>query len=195
MWDDRYRSDEYVFGTAPNDFLAAVATRLPAGRVLSLGEGEGRNAVYLAELGFQVLAVDSSAVGLAKAQRLAKSRGVTIETQVADLADYDIQPGSWDVIISFFCHAPSVVRKPLHRKVVRGLCADGVFVLEAYTPAQLELKTGGPPTKDQMMSLISLQEELAGLDFIHGIEIVRNVVEGRQHTGQGAVVQVLARKP
>lgn len=194
MWDELYRYDEYVFGTDPNVFLAAVAPRLPAGKVLSLGEGEGRNAVYLAELGFEVLAVDSSAVGLAKAQKLAKSRGVTIETQVADLANYDIQPGNWDVIMSFFCHVPSVIRKPLHRKVVRGLCAGGVFVLEAYTPAQLELKTGGPPTKDQMMSLASLQEELAGLDFIHGVEVVR-MVEGRQRTGQGAVVQILARKP
>jgi SAM-dependent methyltransferase len=163
--------------------------------VLCLGEGEGRNAVYLAELGFEVLAVDSSAVGLGKAQKLAKSRGVAIETLVADLADYDIQPDSWDAIISFFCHAPSAIRKPLHKKVARGLCSGGVFVLEAYTPAQLELKTGGPPTEDQMMSLIALQEELTGLVFSHAIEIERDVVEGRQHTGQGAVVQILARKP
>lgn len=102
MWDERYSTDEYVFGTAPNEFLASVATQIPVGKVLCLGEGEGRNAVYLAELGFEVLAVDSSAVGLGKAQKLAKSRGVAIETLVADLADYDIQPDSWDAIISFF---------------------------------------------------------------------------------------------
>ena len=195
MWDVRYSDKEYVYGTAPNEFLASVAEQIPKGRVLSLAEGEGRNAVYLAELGYKVLAVDASAVGLGKAQRLATERDVTIETRVADLASFAIAPNSWDAIISIFCHLPSGIRSSVHRKVVAGLRPGGVFVLEAYTPTQLKLKTGGPPTADMTMTLNVLRSELEGLRFIHARELERDVIEGKFHTGRGAVVQVVAVKP
>lgn len=195
MWDERYNTDEFVYGTRPNDFLASVSGHLPRGRILCLAEGEGRNAVYLAKLGHQVLAVDQSAVGLAKAERLAVAGGVRIETRVVDLAHFDFEPARWDAVVSIFAHVPSDLRKKLHRGVVAGLRPGGLFVLEAYTAAQLELKTGGPPDADKMMSLASLREELAGLDFRHGAELEREVFEGKLHTGRGAVVQVLAIKP
>ena len=194
MWDVRYSDAEYVYGTAPNAFLASVADQIPRGKVLSLAEGEGRNAVYLAELGCKVLAVDASAVGLSKAQRLAEERGVTIETRVADLADFHIEPDSWDAIVAIFCHLPSGIRSSVHHKVVAGLRPGGVFVLEAYTPTQLKLKTGGPPTADMLMTLKLLRVELAGLRFIHARELEREVIEGKFHTGRGAVVQVVAVK-
>jgi SAM-dependent methyltransferase len=194
MWDVRYSDAEYVYGTAPNEFLASVADQIPRGKVLSLAEGEGRNAVYLAELGCKVLGVDASAVGLSKAQRLANERGVTIETRVADLADFHIKPDSWDAIVSIFCHLPSGIRRSVHHKVVAGLRPGGVFVLEAYTPTQLKLKTGGPPTADMLMTLKLLRTELAGLRFIHARELEREVIEGKFHTGRGAVVQVVAVK-
>jgi 2-polyprenyl-3-methyl-5-hydroxy-6-metoxy-1,4-benzoquinol methylase len=142
-----------------------------------------------------VLAVDASAVGLGKAQRLAEERGVAIETRLADLADFAIDPASWDAVISIFCHLPSAVRADLHRKVVAGLRPGGVFILEAYTPPQLKLKTGGPPTEDLLMTLSALKHELKGLRFIHAQEIERDVIEGKFHTGRGAVVQVVAVKP
>ena len=194
MWDVRYNDTEYVYGTAPNEFLEGVADQIPRGKVLSLAEGEGRNAVYLAELGCKVLGVDASAVGLSKAQRLAEERGVTIETRVADLTDFHIEPDSWDAIISIFCHLPSGIRSSVHHKVVAALRPGGVFVLEAYTPTQLKLKTGGPPTADMLMTLNLLRTELAGLRFVHARELERDIVEGKFHTGRGAVVQVVAIK-
>lgn len=172
------------------------AHRLPSrGRVLSLAEGEGRNAVYLAGLGFSVLAVDQSAVGLEKARRLAAARRVSIETQAADLADYSITPGAWDGIVSIFCHVPPPVRRRLYRSAVSGLKPGGVLLLEAYRPAQLQFKTGGPPTADLLPTLAELKTELAGLDFLHAVETERNVVEGTFHTGRAAVVQVAAVRP
>jgi SAM-dependent methyltransferase len=195
MWNARYSGAEYVYGKTPNEFLASVAGQIPKGRVLSLGEGEGRNAVFLAELGYKVLAVDSSSVGLGKAQRLADERGVTIESRVADLAGFAIEPDGWDAIVSIFCHLPSGIRRSVHHKVVAGLRPGGVFILEAYTPAQLRLKTGGPPTADMTMTLDALRIELEGLHFTHAQEFEREVVEGKYHTGRGAVVQVVAVKP
>lgn len=195
MWDERYNTDEYVYGTEPNAFLKSVARRIPEGRVLCLAEGEGRNGVYLAGLGYDVTAVDASAVGLEKARRLARDRGVTLETVVADLATFDIAPGRWDGIVSIFCHVPGEIRKDLHRKVQAGLRPGGMFVLEAYTPDQLGYKTGGPPDPDRLMSVGDLKVELQGLEFIRAEEAIRDVVEGRYHTGPGAVVQILAKKP
>ncbi|OGW36707.1 MAG: SAM-dependent methyltransferase [Nitrospirae bacterium GWD2_57_9] len=195
MWDQRYNTEEYMYGKEPNQFLASVSSELPKGRVLCLAEGEGRNAVFLAKQGCQVLAVDSSAVGLEKAKKLAEANNVTIGTQAADLAHLVIEPGKWDAIVSIFAHVPSVIRKELHRKVVKGLRSGGVFILEAYTPAQLALKTGGPPNEDMMMTLEALRLELEGLEFTHARELERVIVEGKLHTGKGAVVQVVARKP
>ena len=195
MWNERYRSADYVYGTEPNDFLKSIADRLPRGKVLSLGEGEGRNAVFLAERGCQVLAVDQSPVGLEKARRLADLRGVEIHTAVADLAGYEVAPGDWDAIVSIFCHLPSELRRALYRKVVQGLRPGGLFALEAYTPAQLQFKTGGPTSADFLASLNTLKDELSGLNFELGQELERSVVEGRFHTGRAAVVQILARKP
>ena len=195
VWDERYSGSEYAFGTKPNDFLASVVDRIPRGRVLSLAEGEGRNAVFLAEQGCDVTAVDSSSVGLAKARRLADERGVNIETTVADLNDFAIEPASWDGVVSIFCHLPEPLRARVHEAVVQGLTPGAVFILEAYTPKQLEYRTGGPPTAELMMSLDDLRRELDGLVFEHAIELTRRIEEGQFHSGQSAVVQVLARKP
>ena len=195
MWDERYLGEDYVYGTAPNDFLRDQIERIPAGRVLCLAEGEGRNAVFLAEQGFHVTAVDQSAVGLDKARRLATSRGVEIDTVVADLAGFSIEPDAWDGIVSIFAHMPPAARRHIHRETVRGLRPGGVLVLEAYRPEQLQYKTGGPPTAEMMMDLGGLRTELAGLEFEFATETVRDIYEGPLHHGPGAVVQVLARKP
>ncbi|WP_018174802.1 MULTISPECIES: bifunctional 2-polyprenyl-6-hydroxyphenol methylase/3-demethylubiquinol 3-O-methyltransferase UbiG [unclassified Thioalkalivibrio] len=195
MWDERYATDEYVYGTRPNDFLAEQISGVPPGKALCLAEGEGRNAVFLAERGFGVLAVDSSSVGLEKAERLATQRHVAIRTEVADLTDYSIQPNRWDLVVSIFCHLPPDTRRRLHREAVAGLRPGGRFILEGYTPAQLALGTGGPPTEALMMNLPELRDELTGLEFIHAVEVERDVVEGVFHTGRGAVVQIHACKP
>lgn len=194
MWDERYAADEYVYGTAPNDFLAAMAGELPAGPVLCVAEGEGRNATFLAGRGHAVTAVDQSAVGMDKAARLAASRGVRLSTVVADLAEYAIEPSAWAGVVSVFAHIPPPIRKALHRAIVAGLRPGGVLILEAYTPAQVGRGTGGPPVPELTMTLAGLREELAGLTFVHGEEREREVVEGRFHTGLASVVQLVARK-
>ena len=194
-WDERYSDPDYVYGTEPNTYLVSVNEYIPRGKVLCLCEGEGRNAVYLAQQGCEVTAVDASAVGMHKAQQLAAARGVTIETHVSDLAHFQIEAHAWDAIVSIFCHVPPALRHRLHRACVDGLKPAGVLILEAYTPRQIEYKTGGPPTAEMTMHLEALEQELHGLTFLHAVEMDREVVEGKYHTGTGAVVQIVARKP
>ena len=191
MWDERYSQPGFAYGTEPNEFLAAVARRIPVGPVLSLGEGEGRNAAFLAGLGHRVVAVDQSEVGLAKAKKLAADRGLTIETVCADLTDYAIEPGAWAGIVSVFCHLPRQIRRPLYAAAVRGLRPGGVLVLEAYTPEQIGRSTGGPKDTDMLPTLAELTEELAGLEFVHAREQDREVREGAYHTGVASVVQII----
>lgn len=195
MWDERYSQASFAYGTEPNEFLASAAERIPVGPVLSLGEGEGRNAAYLAGLGHRVVAVDQSEVGLAKAKRLAADRGLLVETVCADLAAYHIEPGAWAGIVSVFCHLPRRVRLPLYAAVVQGLRLGGVFVLEAYTPKQIGRGTGGPQDPDMLPTLVELTEELAGLEFVHTREFDREVREGAYHTGVASVVQIIGVRP
>jgi SAM-dependent methyltransferase len=199
MWDKRYDEDGFAYGTAPNDFLKLEYANIPTnGRVLCLAEGEGRNAVFLASQGYTVTAVDQSAVGLNKAKKLAAECGVEISTQVADLAEYDLGTNAWDGIVSIAAHMPSPLRKKVHAQVVNALTPHGVFILEAYTERHLEMKgVGGPPPsqRDFFMSLGALEDELKGLDFILGTEVIRHISEGKYHQGESAVVQLLGRKP
>jgi SAM-dependent methyltransferase len=195
MWDHRYSNDSYAYGTQPNTFLVSMREELPNGRVLCLGEGEGRNAVWLAQQGWEVTAVDSSRVGLEKARRLADARGVEITTKFADLAEFTIELEHWDAIVSIFCHLPAGLRRNVHRRCVRGLRTGGMMLLEAYSPAQLEYETGGPPSAELMMDAGELSKEFSGLEFLHLQELVREVHEGEYHNGPGAIVQLLARKP
>ncbi len=194
MWEDRYGSDEFLYGTEPNDFLADSVADLAPGDVLCLADGEGRNGVYLATLGHRVTSVDLTRAGMAKAARLAESQGVELTTVVADLADYDLGTQRWDLIVSIFAHTPPPVRRRIHAALAGALRPDGRFVLEAYTPDQIGRGTGGPPVPELTMTLDGLREELTGLDLELGRELVRPVVEGSGHTGDGAAVQVIARQ-
>jgi SAM-dependent methyltransferase len=195
FWDQRYSRDDFVYGTEPNGFLVASAAAIPPGPVLCLAEGEGRNAVWLAARGYDVTAVDQSVVALAKAQRMATDRGVAIKTVVADLGCYPIVSGAWSGIVSFWAHVPAALRRSVHSQAVQGLKPGGMFILEAYTPAQLAFGTGGPRNLDLLMTAAQLREELAGLGFQILRELERDVCEGTKHTGRAAVVQVVARKP
>ena len=111
MWDERYSPDEYVYGKDPNQFLEDNYNAIPKGKVLSLAEGEGRNAVFLAKQGYSVTAVDASQVGLSKAKKLAEENGVELELIRGDLVDFDIGENKWDGIVSIFCPLPSALRK------------------------------------------------------------------------------------
>ena len=195
MWDERYSGDEFMYGTMPNDFLAQVCPRLPPGLTLCIAEGEGRNAVYLAGQGHEVTAMDASSVGMAKAQQLAQQRGVQLRTTVADLAHFDVGQGQWDNIVSIFGHIPSKLRKPLYARLVKALKPGGHLVMESYSPAQITRTTGGPKDPDMMPTVDELKKELQGMTFEVAHEVVRSVHEGRGHTGEAVVVQVLAMKP
>jgi SAM-dependent methyltransferase len=192
-WNQRFSEPGYAYGTAPNDFLVEVAPRLPPGPVLSLGEGEGRNGVYLAQLGHDVLAVDQSPVGLAKVEALAAQRGVTIRTEVSNLAEFVIDSGRWAVILCFFVHMPQVLRADVFRRVVRGLAPGGMFVLEAFAPNQIAHGTGGPTEPARLAPLAQLQTELAGLEWVIARETERVLAEGTYHSGLSATVQLLGR--
>jgi SAM-dependent methyltransferase len=194
FWNSRYGIADYVYGESANAFVGAMAPQIPAGPVLCLAEGEGRNAVHLAALGHKVTAVDQSDTGLAKARRLAATRNVEIETVVADLANYRITPRTWAGIVATFAHLPPGLRRKVHADAALGLRPGGVFILEAYTPAQLALGTGGPKSLALLMTLASLREELWELEFLVAHELERDVIEGDGHSGRGAVVQIFARR-
>jgi SAM-dependent methyltransferase len=195
IWDKRYSEEGFAYGTQPNDFLSENMHQLPAGgNILCLAEGEGRNSVFLAQHGFQVTAVDSSAVGLKKAEALASQHNVTIATRAADLAHFPLEADVYDGVISIFCHLPPEVRISLHQKIINTLKPGGILILEAYTPTQLTYGTGGPPQEELMMNLQMLTEDFHSLHIRHGVELLREIHEGRLHTGRGAVVQFIAEK-
>lgn len=198
MWDQRYSETGFAYGTAPNEFLKSAYAHIPqGGHVLCLAEGEGRNAVFLAQQGYQVTAVDQSKVGLEKAQALAKQNGVSITTIVADLADFDFGIQAWDGIVSIFAHVPASLRKALHKKVVAALSDNGVFILEAYTLRHIKMSgIGGPPAgaTELFMCLDELSTELSGLTMLHADALDRHISEGQYHVGDSAVVQIIGRK-
>jgi len=193
-WDERYAADEYAYGTEPNDFLRENAGLLPSGRVLCLADGEGRNSVWLAGQGYEVTAVDSSSVGLAKGRRLAEAVGVVVDFVHADLADFDLGREVWNGVVSIFCHLPQPLRSRVHAGVVAGLESGGVLLLEGYRKEQLELKTGGPPVPGLMHARAELAVDFADLDIRRLENLERDVVEGTLHRGRAAVVQLVAVK-
>ena len=196
MWDERYRDPEYIYGTEPNGFLASVVDRLPNnGRVLCIGEGEGRNAVFLAERGFDVTAMDLSRVGLEKARALANDRGVEIHTVVAELSDFVIEPEAWDAIVAIWVHLAPDLRRTVHARMVAGLARGGAAVIEAYTPKQLEYGTGGPPRAELLYTGEMLRDDFAPLRIDICGEGEREVVEGSAHEGTGHTVRFLGLKP
>ena len=195
FWDERYSGEQLAYGEAPNGFLASVTGRFPSsGRALDIGAGEGRNALFLASCGLDVLAVDQSSVGMRKAERLARERGLGLRTQAVDLSDFDAEPESFDVVSSIFVHLPASLRSAVHQRIRTWLRPGGVFVLEAYAPDQLTRGTGGPKDPALLAPLEVIVGELEGLRIEHQSALVRDVTEGQFHTGEASVVQVLARK-
>jgi SAM-dependent methyltransferase len=195
MWDQRYSEEGFAYGSEPNDFLVAAVEFLPPnGTILCLGEGEGRNAVYLAERGHHVVAVDSSAVGLAKAASFARHRGVVLRTEKADLADYTIPPFSYDGIISIFCHLRPEIQAKVHAQIYQGLRPGGIFILEGFSKKQIEFDSGGPKDEALLMDLDTLKQELSALKLRHTVERERVIHEGKYHDGRSAIIQVIGVK-
>ena len=189
-WDERFSEPGYAYGDQPNDFLVEACPHFPpGGDVLSLCEGEGRNAVYLARQGFRVTAVDFSEVGLAKARALAEQHGVTIKTVVADLADFDLGIARWDAVLAIFAQPPSDVRQGLYRQMQQALRPLGCFVLE--TKVETDPAAAGA---DRYPGVKILGEELTPLMLDIAREQERTLSEGRYHAGVQRTAQILARR-
>lgn len=196
MWNDKYNSDDFLYGTEPNDFLKVASLILPEkASLLSIAEGEGRNACYLASQGHIVTAVDASEIGLEKAGILAKTKKVKLTTELADLADYNMGVEKWDAIIAIFCHLPPVLRRLIAKKTVKALKPGGFYISEVYAKKQLNNNTGGPKDIQLLVDLSEIQQEFTGLNWIHAEEIEREILEGSGHTGRGCVSQVIGQKP
>lgn len=197
FWDERYATDEYVFGEAPNAFLASQRERLAGySSALALADGEGRNGVWLAEQGLAVTSVDASPVGLEKARRLAEKRGVALATELADLADYPWPEGRFDVVAGiFFQFAPPAMRDAIFMGMIRTLAPGGLLLVEGYGPRQMQYKTGGPGILDQLYTEELLADRFSALDIIELRSYDAELAEGNRHSGMSALVDLVARKP
>ena len=196
MWDERYQSPEYVFGDQPCEWLIMNQHRLPqSGQALALGDGEGRNGVFLAELGLEVTSVDLSEDGLSKARELAEKRGVSIQTVQADLEHYEIDTESQDLIVSIYCHLPDAIRKFVHSRAEKALKPGGLFILEAFHHSQLKYQSGGPKTMDLLYDLEALIGDFQALQILEAFDGLCYLDEGARHSGLGHIVRLVLQKP
>jgi cyclopropane fatty-acyl-phospholipid synthase-like methyltransferase len=195
-WNQRYQGENYLFGKAPNAFLKRQAHLLKPGmRALAIADGEGRNGVWLAEHGLNVLSIDFSEIALAKAVKLASERGVKLNTMTADLATWDWAGGPFDLIVSIFFHADPVLRAKIFRDMKKHLAPRGLVLLEGYGLRQLEYRTGGPPTAENLYTAQMLREAFADFEILNLDDYDGVIEEGMAHKGMSALVDLVARKP
>jgi SAM-dependent methyltransferase len=195
-WDERYAVDQYIYGTAPNQYLRAQRYRIPTGaRVLVAADGEGRNGVWLAESGLEVTSVEQSAVAVRKADTLAKERGVTLRLVCADLAAWHPEGPPFDTVVAIFAHFEVSVRAAIHRALVAALAPGGILILEAFHPHQVGRHSGGPQTADMLYDAALIRRDFADLEVLELLEGVVLLDEGPKHQGEGMVVRFVGRKP
>ncbi|MEK7881979.1 SAM-dependent methyltransferase [Methyloversatilis sp. NSM2] len=199
FWSDKYRAvgESYLFGTAPNRFLAAQAGLLRAGqRALSVADGEGRNAVWLAEQGLDVTATELSPVALDKAEALAAARGVRVDFALADALNWTYPDEAFDLVVAIFIQfAAPDERALLFENLKRTLRPGGRILLQGYTPKQLDYRTGGPSAVDNLYTAAMLRETFGDFDIERLDEYEDVLDEGSAHRGQSALVGMVARKP
>lgn len=199
-WDDRYAGDDYLFGTEPNQFLAACRDLLGGAdltltRVLCVADGEGRNSVWLAGQGCRVDAFDPSSVAVAKARRLAERQGVTVDFTVADADSWDWPEATYDVVAAIFIQfADPVLRRRIYDRIARALKPGGALLLEGYTVDQLQYGTGGPRSPDHLYTEEQLRAELGAFVIEQLRAYHASVEEGPGHSGMSALVDVVARR-
>lgn len=197
MWDARYNTPEYVFGTSPADFVRRQAPTLPArSNILCVADGEGRNSTFLASLGHSVTAMDGSAVAVAKARRLAAERGAVVEFHVADIQKWNWADAQFDAVFAIFIQfAPPAMRDEIFAGMIRTIKPGGMLYLHGYTPLQLTYGTGGPRVMDQLYTPELLTHSFAGLEVLRLAEYEAELTEGTGHHGQSALIDFVVRKP
>ena len=195
-WQERYATDEYRFGTAPNVFLASQAKLLPkSGKALAVADGEGRNGVFLAEHGLDVLSLDFSPNAQAKARKLAAARGVTISVEQADVINWSYPADAFDVAAAiFFQFAAPPDRDRIFAGIKRTLKRGGLLLLEGYGPKQLEYKTGGPGILENLYTLEILEAAFGDFALLDIREYDAELHEGAGHGGMSALVDLVAVK-
>jgi 2-polyprenyl-3-methyl-5-hydroxy-6-metoxy-1,4-benzoquinol methylase len=195
-WDARFASSDYIFGKEPNVWLAQHADRLiPGGHALAVADGEGRNSVWLAERGMQVDAFDISPVGVEKARQLALTAGALVNFSVSDCDDWNWQSNHYDVVAAIFIQfADPETRTRLFRNMMESLKPGGVLLLQGYTPKQLDYKTGGPPLLSHLYTEELLRTEFSEMEIIELRSYEEVLREGTQHSGQSALIGLVAKK-
>ena len=196
MWDERYAQDDYVFGTEPAAFLAALTASLQAGhRTLVVADGEGRNSVFLAEHGLDVTATDASPVGIAKARRLAEERGVAVQFELADLLTRKWEPDAYDIVVGIFIQfmGPDD-RTNVFGGIQRTLRSGGRLLLHGYRIEQLAYGTGGPPIAENMYTEELLAASFPELETERLVAYDTEIAEGTGHVGMSALIDYVGQK-
>ncbi len=194
-WETRFSAPGYAFGKEPNAFLKSQANRLPArGTALSVADGEGRNGVFLAQQGLDVLAIDFSPAALAKARALAAERGVELRTEVADVTTWAWPAAAFDVIAAIFIFVEPAQRPAFFANLKRALKPGGLLIMQGYRPEQLAYRTGGPPDAARLYTRALLQEAFGDMAELHIHEHDSVIEEGTAHVGLSALIDLVARK-
>jgi hypothetical protein len=191
FWDERYALDEYVYGTAPNQFFKGHLDNLKSGHLLLPAEGEGRNAVYAAAKGWKVDAFDISEEGRKKALRLAKRENVEMNYEISDYLAFT-SPRKYDLIGLFYNHTDPETRFAFHSKLKSLLNEGAKIILEAFSKDQLGKSSGGPKQRDMLFDKEELRVDFEGLKIVYLEEQAVMLEEGRFHSGEASVVRMVA---
>jgi cyclopropane fatty-acyl-phospholipid synthase-like methyltransferase len=194
-WETRFRGPDYAFGKEPNAFLKAQAPLLRGRRTaLSVADGEGRNGVWLAEQGLDVLTIDFSPAALEKAQALAAERGVKLRTEVADVTTWRWPKNAFDVVAAIFIFVGPRERDAFFTNLKNTLAPGGLLLIQGYRPKQLEYRTGGPPDAARMYTRDILQAGFGDMAKLDIREHDSTISEGSSHVGMSALIDLVATK-
>lgn len=194
IWNERYSTEEFIFGKEPNQFFKQSIDKLCPGKILLPADGEGRNAVYAAKVGWEVYAFDASTVGKDKALDLAEQEDVTINYEVSLIEDFEPTPNTYDAIALIFCHLPSPLKSPFFEKLVESLAPGGLLILEGFRKEQLGFASGGPKDPDMLFSSEQLANDFKLLSKLNITEETVWLDEGPGHQGEAKVVRLLGKK-
>lgn len=194
QWDSRYSAEEYIYGIEPNTYLKEKLALFHPGRVLFPAEGEGRNAVYAATRGWEVVAFDQSDAGRAKAFHLAERNEVAIRYDILSFDDWQVQEAEFDCICLIFVHLPAPLRMKVHKNVMASLKPGGILIFEAFTKDQMPRTSGGPKNLELLFEPEDVKKDFASFEFIHYEVTQVELDEGPLHRGIADVVHFTARK-
>jgi len=199
FWSARYRDagDDYLFGTAPNKFLASQSAHFGDGMsVLSVADGEGRNSVWLAEQGCTVTATEISPVALEKAARLARGRHIAVDFVAADVFNWEWPDAAFDAVVGIFIQFAGPAERPrMLEGMKQAVKPGGLMFLQGYTPKQLDYRTGGPSAVENLYTEALLRETFADWEIVLLREHEDLIEEGKAHAGRSALIDLVARKP